>query len=64
MDTKRPAADRIAAIAALRPQVDAFFDAVLVMDPDPAVRHHRLSMLATIRNTFRTFADFGQVVVG
>jgi glycyl-tRNA synthetase beta chain len=64
MDPRLPATDRLAAMAALRPQVDAFFDAVLVMDPDPAVRHHRLSMLARIRDTFRTFADFGQVAVG
>lgn len=64
MDPALPASDRLAAMAALRPQVDAFFDAVLVMDPDPGIRHHRLSMLARIRDTFRTFADFGQVVVG
>lgn len=64
MDLARPAADRLAAMASIRPQVDAFFDAVLVMDPDPAVRHHRLSMLARIRDTFRSFADFSQVVVG
>jgi glycyl-tRNA synthetase beta chain len=64
MDPGLPATDRLAAMAALRPQVDAFFDAVLVMDPDLSVRHHRLSMLARIRDTFRTFADFSQVVVG
>jgi glycyl-tRNA synthetase beta chain len=62
-DRGRPAADRLAAMAALRPQVDAFFDAVLVMDPDEAVRAHRLSMLDEIRRTFRTFADFARVVV-
>ncbi len=63
-DRSLPAADRLAAMAAMRPQVDAFFDAVLVMDPDPGIRRHRLSMLARIRDTFRTFADFGQVAVG
>jgi len=63
-DRSLSAKDRLAAMAAMRPQVDAFFDAVLVMDPDPGIRRHRLSMLARIRDTFRTFADFGQVAVG
>jgi len=63
VDRNRPATERLAAMAALRPQVDAFFEAVLVMDPDEAVRTLRLSMLAEIAATFRTFADFARVVV-
>lgn len=61
MGSDRPARDRLAAMAALRPRVDAFFDGVMVMDADPAVRQDRLSMLAAIRDTFRAFADFSQV---
>jgi glycyl-tRNA synthetase beta chain len=62
-DKNLPAAERLAAMASLRPTVDAFFDEVLVMDPDEQVRTARLSMLAEIRTTFGTFADFAQVVV-
>ena len=63
MDAAHPAADRLDAMAALRPQVDAFFDDVLVMDPDEGVRANRLSMLAAVRDAFGAFADFGRVVV-
>ncbi|MDH5526890.1 MAG: glycine--tRNA ligase subunit beta [Nitrospirota bacterium] len=59
----RPASDRLAAMAGLRPAVDAFFDSVLVMDPDENVRANRLSMLSEIRDTFGGFADFSLVVV-
>jgi glycyl-tRNA synthetase beta chain len=62
-DKNLPAAERLAAMASLRPTVDAFFDEVLVMDPDEQVRTARLSLLAEIRTTFGTFADFAQVVV-
>lgn len=46
-------ADFIVAAEGLPPRVDAFFDAVLVMDPDPAIRAARLSLLrrlATVAN--------------
>ena len=46
-------ADFIAAGHGLPERVDAFFDAVLVMDPDPAVREARLALLrrlATVAN--------------
>ena len=58
-----PAADRLAALSALRPQIDKFFDDVMVMDDDMDIRTRRLSMLDEIAETFRTFADFSQVVV-
>ena len=35
-------------IATLRPQVDAFFDQVMVMDPDPEVRANRLALLSEV----------------
>jgi glycyl-tRNA synthetase beta chain len=51
------------AIASLRPQVDAFFDAVMVMDPDPALRTNRLALLAKVLDDFGGIADFSEIVV-
>jgi glycyl-tRNA synthetase beta chain len=51
------------AIATLRPQVDAFFDAVMVMDPDETVRANRLALLARVLGDFGGIADFAEIVV-
>ncbi len=51
----------IAALATLRQPVDAFFDAVMVNDADPAVRENRLNLLAKLRDTMRLVADFSKV---
>ncbi len=51
------------AIAMLRPQVDAFFDAVMVMDPDERVRANRLALLARTLGDFGGIADFAEIVV-
>lgn len=51
-------ASALAALAALRPAVDAFFDGVMVMADDAAVRANRLGLLAGIGQTLRTVADF------
>ncbi len=51
----------IRALATLRGPVDAFFEAVLVNDPDPAVRINRLNLLAGLRDTMRRVADFSKV---
>lgn len=45
-------------IAELRPVVDAFFEGVLVMAEDPAVRRRRLGLLAMAHETFAPLADF------
>ncbi len=50
------------AIATLRPYVDAFFDQVMIMDPDTRVRHRRLLMLQRILRTFSGIADFSEIV--
>lgn len=50
--------EAFAAIAALRPSVDVFFDAVMVMDPDPAVRAQRLALVAKVQKIFAPLADF------
>ncbi|MCU1226975.1 MAG: glycyl-tRNA synthetase, beta subunit, partial [Edaphobacter sp.] len=50
-------------IATLRPQVDAFFDAVMVMAPDAEVRANRLSLLQKVLGDFSGIADFSEIVV-
>ncbi|MDY0041470.1 MAG: glycine--tRNA ligase subunit beta, partial [Desulforhabdus sp.] len=41
--------------------IDAFFDSVLVMDKDEAVRRNRLALLTRIRNLFSGVADFRKI---
>jgi glycyl-tRNA synthetase beta chain len=51
----------IASLASLRGPVDAFFEKVLVNDPDPSIRANRLHLLAALRNTMHLVADFSKV---
>jgi glycyl-tRNA synthetase beta chain len=44
-------------LAGLREPVDAFFDTVLVMDEDPALRANRLALLARLKALFDRIAD-------
>ncbi|MFN7142378.1 MAG: glycine--tRNA ligase subunit beta [Myxococcota bacterium] len=46
------------ALAALRPAVDRYFDAVLVMCDDPVARNSRLGLLRSIVERFAGLADF------
>lgn len=48
-------------LAALGAAVDEFFDAVLVMDPDPAVRANRLALLVRLRSLFHRVADWSRL---
>jgi glycyl-tRNA synthetase beta chain len=48
-------------LAQLRPAVDTFFDQVMVMDPDPALRANRLGLLATLRDLFTGIADLSRL---
>jgi glycyl-tRNA synthetase beta chain len=50
-------------IATLRPQVDAFFDAAMVMAPDADVRANRLALLERVLADFSGIADFSEIVV-
>jgi glycyl-tRNA synthetase beta chain len=52
--------DSFAVLAELGPDVAAFFDrgGVMVMDPDPALRENRLSLLQQIYEPFARIADF------
>lgn len=49
------------ALAALRAPVDAFFDDVMVMDPDAALRANRLALLAALRELFAGIADLSRL---
>jgi glycyl-tRNA synthetase beta chain len=51
-------------IATLRPHVDLFFDKVMVMVDDEAVRNNRLTMIAQILSAFSSIADFSEIVTG
>jgi glycyl-tRNA synthetase beta chain len=48
-------------LARLRPAVDAFFDDVMVMDPDPSLRANRLALLKGIRELFTGIADLSRL---
>ena len=48
-------------LSGLRQPVDAFFDAVLVNDPDAEIRANRLKLLTQIRDTFHLVADFSLI---
>ena len=48
-------------MARLKAPIDAFFDSVLVMDKDEAVKRNRLALLTRIRNLFARAADFRKI---
>jgi glycyl-tRNA synthetase beta chain len=50
-----------AELARLRPAVDAFFEDVMVMDPDPVLRANRLALLGTLRELFAGIADLSRL---
>ncbi|HEX9113337.1 MAG TPA: glycine--tRNA ligase subunit beta [Nitrospirota bacterium] len=54
----------LADIASLRKPVDAFFDTVMVMDKDAAIKANRLALLAGITGLFSQIADFSRLVLG
>jgi glycyl-tRNA synthetase beta chain len=56
--------EALAAIATLRPVVDAFFDKVMVLDPDPAVRGANLGLIDEVLRRFSDIADFSEIVTG
>jgi glycyl-tRNA synthetase beta chain len=54
--------EALAAIASIRPEVDAFFDKMMVMDPDIEIRNRRLFLLWSIVRSFSGVADFSEIV--
>jgi glycyl-tRNA synthetase beta chain len=71
LDTAEPAAtaavaeerftDAMAALASLRAPIDAFFDGVMVNDPDDTVRAYRLGLLARFTGAVHGVADFSKI---
>lgn len=51
-------------MAQLKPFIDGFFDSVLVMDKDEAVRRNRLALLTRIHGLFSRVADFRKIQTG
>ncbi len=48
-------------LSQLRPAVDAFFDQVMVMDEDPALRANRLGLLSQLQALFAGVADLSRL---
>ena len=59
---QRAYAEALALIATLRPTVDAFFDKVMVLDPDPAIRGAHLALIDEVLRGFSGIADFSEIV--
>ena len=59
---QRAYGEALAAIATLRPTVDAFFDKVMVLDPDPQLRGAHLGLIDEVLRNLSTIADFSEIV--
>jgi len=59
---QRNYAEALALIATLRPAVDTFFDKVMVLDPDEAVRGANLGLINEVLHGFSGIADFSEIV--
>jgi glycyl-tRNA synthetase beta chain len=64
MLANRQYTEALASLAALRAPVDDFFDRVMVMDPDPALRSNRLALLDSMRGLFLSIADLSLLRAG
>jgi glycyl-tRNA synthetase beta chain len=49
-------------VATLRGPVDAFFEAVMVMAPEPEIRANRIALLRRVLKDFSGIADFSEIV--
>jgi glycyl-tRNA synthetase beta chain len=58
---QRDYAAALATLAQLRGEVDAFFDAVMVNDPDAALRANRLALLSSLAGLFGRIADLSKL---
>jgi glycyl-tRNA synthetase beta chain len=61
---QRAYGEALALIATLRPTVDAFFDKVMVLDPDATVRGAHLGLIDEVLRNFSGIADFSEIVTG
>ena len=60
---KRAYSDALARLAELRPTVDRFFDEVMVMSDDDALRVNRLALLSALRALFLDIADISRLSI-
>ena len=60
--SERDYADALIQLSTLRPDIDLFFDKVMVMVDDEGVRANRLALLQTLLREFSTIADFSEIV--
>ncbi|MCP5143599.1 MAG: glycine--tRNA ligase subunit beta [Gammaproteobacteria bacterium] len=51
----------LAQLAQIRPQVDKFFDTVLVMDENPDIQRNRLALLTALRHVLCQVADISRL---
>jgi glycyl-tRNA synthetase beta chain len=59
---RRKYPEALALIATLRPTVDAFFDKVMVLDPDEKLRGAHLALIDEVLRNFSGIADFSEIV--
>jgi glycyl-tRNA synthetase beta chain len=55
--------DALDIMVTLGPEIDNFFDEVLVMTDDVALRNNRVALLQTINQLYRRIADFSQLQI-
>jgi len=51
----------LALLSSLREPVDAFFEGVMIMDPDEALKNNRIALLNNFLELFDLFADFSRL---
>jgi glycyl-tRNA synthetase beta chain len=61
---KRAYTEALAELSTLRTSVDTFFDAVMVMTDDEALRQNRLALLSELRALFLDIADISRLTPG
>jgi len=59
---ERSYSEALVRIATLRPVVDAFFDKVMVLDPDETIRGAHLALIDEVLRGFSGIADFSEIV--
>jgi glycyl-tRNA synthetase beta chain len=63
LQVSRDYAGVLARLAELRGPVDRFFDEVMVMADDEALKRNRLALLSQLREPFRSVADISRLSV-
>jgi glycyl-tRNA synthetase beta chain len=56
--------EALKSLAGLRPDVDRFFDEVMVMAEDPRLRANRIALVQGVRKLFTSIADIGRLRIG